>query len=157
MDKNGLWCTREASRRECRVRRRAPVHTGASKTRQLCAEEGAGAHGRRFCVADGGKAAGFRTQEAEWQLTPGGRGRPRLVSGRGPAVRLGRIGRRPYPVGVSCLPRHDKFRCADKDTSAQERWFCEAVGGKATRLRTREAEWWLTPGGRSRPRLVSGR
>ena len=82
--------------------------------------------------------ARFSTREAEWRLTPGGRSRPRLVSGRGPAVRLGRIGRRPYPVGVSCLPRYDRFRCAEKDTSAHERWFCEADGGKTARLRTRE-------------------
>ena len=69
----------------------------------MCAEKDSSAHGRRRKEDDGGKDARFHTQDAEWQLTPGGRSRPRLVSGRGPAVRLGRIGRRPYPVGVSCF------------------------------------------------------
>ena len=75
---NGLQRTREASRGERGVQRRVQVHT------------------RRWRVIK---------RRAEWQLTPGGRSRPRLVSGRGPAVRLGRIGRRPYPLGVSGLPR----------------------------------------------------
>ena len=67
------------------------------------AETAFSAHGRCIDKALVGKYSLQRTREAEWRLAPGGRSRPRLVSGRGPADKAGKDRPKAVP-GRSQLP-----------------------------------------------------
>ena len=99
----GYTATAESDCKAFRVRRGIPAHTGGVRWSEMGANRLGSAHGRHFVKADGCGDGSQRTREAEWRLAPGGRSRPRLVSGRGPADKAGKDRPKAVP-GRSQLP-----------------------------------------------------
>ena len=62
-----LFCTQVVTSGGYCERKRPLVHPRGGRRREMCAEKGSSAHGRRFCEADGGKTARLRTQESVGQ------------------------------------------------------------------------------------------